>query len=766
MAARLQRDAHPAPHGESGIRTRLHNITNEANHALAGFRLRSKNKQTEDGEPPQLHHHQEQMHSRPGSSTNPPAEFIYSQTPQRVSPASNVGGSLRGSDENLDSSNRFIKEAAPVYTNLKSDPTPQPQFGFGKQPHTANKCHTVPQSQIGTMAGFYFKRRSERLDWRLLASLQVDRVQREVDIPALQEIMENITFCDVDAEDVRYVDPNFLKLFKISQLIIEYLVHTQDFLSETQSVLSHDLQATLDKLDTITVLHEKQTAEFNAAKKENRNLKKTLYAYQLMARVPGYSADSGGNGNEAATYHRCTQCSKVFKANVYLENHILRRHPEMARNLPPQDHDMPRYAGGHPAYTQQQPTMFPGGFYSMMGPGSNQPTTLESLNQTVASLSTKMKETEQKLREEMEERLSKELKEKQKSLQEKYEQERLKNEKDIQSLKAEIHQQLSDERATFEEEKIALETIVKQVQARNKKSRFGVLEDDEDGRLLGPTQAADLEKKHAAAISEITTKFEEQMNNMKKSLAFDREREKEELQFSLTKAQNQITWLQSLVNQEHALNVQRDEEAKRWFGTRRSNKKKTKDSSDEDDGGSSHMSALAAGAAGLAVAGIAGGIAARVASHSRASSNNPRNISDIPASGPEERSRGLMSSAMGLMSQSDPPARDLGSAAVGLIMGKPSGPGSNIANATMGVLAHSGGDVTKQLASGVMGMMGNQGNDTAKNVTSTAIGMLANSGSAPPNNLAGAASAVLGTMMSPGAASSAAIASASRKLPQ
>ena len=59
--------------------------------------------------------------------------------------------------------------------------------------------------------------------------------------------MENITFCDVESEgvclapertffntcltelltDMRYVDPNFLKVFQLAQLIIEYLLHSQ-----------------------------------------------------------------------------------------------------------------------------------------------------------------------------------------------------------------------------------------------------------------------------------------------------------------------------------------------------------------------------------------------------------------------------------------------------------------------------------------------------------------------------------------------------------
>jgi hypothetical protein len=91
-------------------------------------------------------------------------------------------------------------------------------MGMGRPP---------PLTSTSVLNGFYFKRRTERLDWRLLAALQVEKIHREVDIESLQEIMENITFCDVDSEDLRYVDPNYIKLFKLSQMIIEYLLHSQ-----------------------------------------------------------------------------------------------------------------------------------------------------------------------------------------------------------------------------------------------------------------------------------------------------------------------------------------------------------------------------------------------------------------------------------------------------------------------------------------------------------------------------------------------------------
>ena len=53
----------------------------------------------------------------------------------------------------------------------------------------------------------------------------MDRIRREYDTTMLQEFVNNVTYCDIESEtDMRTVDPNFVKLFKLAQLIIEYLI--------------------------------------------------------------------------------------------------------------------------------------------------------------------------------------------------------------------------------------------------------------------------------------------------------------------------------------------------------------------------------------------------------------------------------------------------------------------------------------------------------------------------------------------------------------
>lgn len=69
---------------------------------------------------------------------------------------------------------------------------------------------------------------------------------KELDIETLQHNLHNIAFCDLEAEDLRGVDPNYAKLFRLSQLMLEYVLQSQDFLARTQQDTEAQLQTALE----------------------------------------------------------------------------------------------------------------------------------------------------------------------------------------------------------------------------------------------------------------------------------------------------------------------------------------------------------------------------------------------------------------------------------------------------------------------------------------------------------------------------------------
>lgn len=77
--------------------------------------------------------------------------------------------------------------------------------------------------------GFFFQQRSGHLNLRRFEALDLHRLVREVDIETLQENIEEITFTKFSEQDLRYfTDKQVVKLFQTAQLIIEYLLFSQE----------------------------------------------------------------------------------------------------------------------------------------------------------------------------------------------------------------------------------------------------------------------------------------------------------------------------------------------------------------------------------------------------------------------------------------------------------------------------------------------------------------------------------------------------------
>ena len=79
---------------------------------------------------------------------------------------------------------------------------------------------------------FYFQQRRGRIDIRSVSQIDVDRIVRDVDIDLLQTHLENLTFSELKESDLRYLtDPQIIKLFQTSQMMIEYLLYVQEQLT-------------------------------------------------------------------------------------------------------------------------------------------------------------------------------------------------------------------------------------------------------------------------------------------------------------------------------------------------------------------------------------------------------------------------------------------------------------------------------------------------------------------------------------------------------
>lgn len=61
---------------------------------------------------------------------------------------------------------------------------------------------------------------------------------RTADIDALERVLDVVAYGDIEAEDTRNLTPlNFIRLFRVAQLTVEYLLFVQDRLAADNCVL-------------------------------------------------------------------------------------------------------------------------------------------------------------------------------------------------------------------------------------------------------------------------------------------------------------------------------------------------------------------------------------------------------------------------------------------------------------------------------------------------------------------------------------------------
>ncbi|XP_075708505.1 cilium assembly protein DZIP1 isoform X2 [Rhinoderma darwinii] len=174
---------------------------------------------------------------------------------------------------------------------------------------------------------FKFRTRHESVDWRRIGAIDVDRLANELDFVTLQENIMGITFCNLENEKCPHchngLDPIMLKLFRLSQYTIEYLLHTQEYLTTNLQTLEEKVNATLAETEQIQAKMAKQTQEVKTLKDECKRRKKMISTQQLMI------------STNAGPYHKCQHCEKAFMNHSYLQSHMTRRHPEGKQNIQP-----------------------------------------------------------------------------------------------------------------------------------------------------------------------------------------------------------------------------------------------------------------------------------------------------------------------------------------------------------------------------------------------------------------------------------------------
>lgn len=195
-----------------------------------------------------------------------------------------------------------------------SSPQSQPSSGSLSRPAASTMSGPLTSSGAAVIPPpFKFRARRENVDWRRINAVDVDRVASELDCHTLQEHITEVTFCSVEGECCQRcqspVDPALIKLFRLAQLTVEYLLHSQDCLSISLQAAEERLQAEAREREQLCVQLQKKTQEAKTLKEELKQRKKIIASQQAM-----FSAGIGANYHKVCTapWWSVNVCISIF----------------------------------------------------------------------------------------------------------------------------------------------------------------------------------------------------------------------------------------------------------------------------------------------------------------------------------------------------------------------------------------------------------------------------------------------------------------------
>lgn len=133
---------------------------------------------------------------------------------------------------------------------------------------------------------FNFSSHKRNVDWRRINVLNIDLLVRTVDIDALQEYIDDVTYCNL--ENVRCprcmspVDPTLVKLFRLAQLSLEWLHRCQEkFISGLQNT-EDKLKSSEKECQNLQKKNKEQEEKMKGMVSELRSRRRIIHKQQSL----------------------------------------------------------------------------------------------------------------------------------------------------------------------------------------------------------------------------------------------------------------------------------------------------------------------------------------------------------------------------------------------------------------------------------------------------------------------------------------------------
>eukprot|EP00516_Mucochytrium_quahogii_P004567 CAMPEP_0203760322 /NCGR_PEP_ID=MMETSP0098-20131031/13641_1 /ASSEMBLY_ACC=CAM_ASM_000208 /TAXON_ID=96639 /ORGANISM=" , Strain NY0313808BC1" /LENGTH=917 /DNA_ID=CAMNT_0050653835 /DNA_START=81 /DNA_END=2834 /DNA_ORIENTATION=+ len=198
-------------------------------------------------------------------------------------------------------------------------PIVQEELRHGDKENVGLNARIVPQKS------FYFQQRHGKIDLRAISRVDLEALVEQVDIETLQTHLENITFSELDDADMKtYTDDNFMKLFRLTQLTVEYLLNVQHTLYSYATTLERQAQGIQNEQVVAEQKMDMQNEQLTSLRRELKQKKRTLKTYEFLLTQKGARTGDGEGHLNNNFAHDAAQ-------NEYLQQQAALREQQQAQ---------------------------------------------------------------------------------------------------------------------------------------------------------------------------------------------------------------------------------------------------------------------------------------------------------------------------------------------------------------------------------------------------------------------------------------------------
>lgn len=203
--------------------------------------------------------------------------------------------------------------------------------------YPSNINNSPTYNHMDSSGQYNFRERGGKLKWKEIVNLDLDSMLRNNDLGPVENYLDNLIFSNIEENDLQIVpETSLVKLIKMFQVILEYLLYTQQKLETDNKILETNYNQMINDASVKETSLKENKSLINTLKKDKREKEMLINTYKCL--IDEYKSGKIGGGlntnNQSKMYYYCDICEgKKFSSEENLQNHMNRRHWGNSKNF-------------------------------------------------------------------------------------------------------------------------------------------------------------------------------------------------------------------------------------------------------------------------------------------------------------------------------------------------------------------------------------------------------------------------------------------------